>query len=43
MADKRKEVPKGNLIFRRFRRLRNGRLLDAWDYGYKGWPIPVRR
>lgn len=32
----------GFLIFRRFRRLRNGRVLDAWTYGLKGWPIWIR-
>jgi hypothetical protein len=32
----------GFLIFRRFRRLRNGRVLDAWAYGLKGWPIRIR-
>ena len=29
-------------IFTRFRRVRNSnRVLDAWDYGYKAWRIPV--
>jgi len=27
------------IIFRRFRKLKNGRILDAWDYGLKAWPI----
>lgn len=31
------------VIFRRFRKLRNGKVLDAHDYGYQAWPIPVRR
>lgn len=43
MAVRRKEPPKGNFIFRRFRRLRNGKVLDAWDYGHAAWPIPIRR
>jgi hypothetical protein len=28
------------VIFRRFRRVRGGRILDAHDYGYEAWPIP---
>jgi len=36
--------PKGtNIIYRRYRRTRNGKILDAYDYGYKGWPITVKR
>jgi len=31
------------VVFRRFRRLRNGTVLDAWKYGYRGWPIRIRR
>ena len=34
---------KAGCIFRRFRRLKNGKLLDAWDYGLKAWPIPIKR
>lgn len=26
-------------IFRRFITLKNGRVLDALDYGHKAWPI----
>jgi hypothetical protein len=33
----------GNVIFRRYRRLKNGRVLDAHDYGIEAWPIPVRK
>ena len=29
-------------IFSRFRRVKNSeRLLDAWEYGYKAWPMLV--
>jgi hypothetical protein len=38
-----KESPKGNVIFRRYRRLKNGRVLDAHDYGLRAWPIYIRR
>lgn len=31
------------LIYRRFRQGRDGRLLDARTYGYKAWPIKIRR
>lgn len=36
-------------IFRRFRRVKGSkakgeeRFLDAWEYGYKAWKIPVRK
>lgn len=33
----------GTVIFRRYRRTRDGRVLDAWQYGHKAWPIRVRR
>ena len=35
-------VESGNyvIIFRRFVR-RNGRLLDAWKYGHRVWPIRI--
>lgn len=30
------------LIFRRFRRdPKSGKLLDAWKYGKKAWPIKI--
>lgn len=32
---------KGSVIFRRYRRCRDGRVLDAWEYGLKAWPIYV--
>ncbi|WP_257164716.1 hypothetical protein [Bradyrhizobium sp. SRS-191] len=28
-----------NVIFRRYRKLPNGTVLDAHDYGLKAWPI----
>lgn len=31
------------IIFRRFRRDRAGRVLDAWKYGLRAWPIRIRR
>lgn len=31
------------IIFRRFRRTKSGKVLDAHAYGMKGWPIKVRR
>lgn len=38
----RQDTPGEILIFRRFRRGRNGKLYDAWQYGLKGWPIRIR-
>jgi hypothetical protein len=38
MAPKKK--PTG-VIFRRYRTLPNGKVLDAHDYGIKAWPIRV--
>ncbi len=32
---------KGPVIFRRYRRISGGRVLDAHDYGLKAWPIHV--
>jgi len=29
------------VIFRRYRTLPNGKVLDAHDYGHKAWPIRV--
>lgn len=28
-----------NVIFRRYRRTKDGRVLDAWAYGLRAWPI----
>lgn len=36
--DKKKSENSG-VIFRRYRTLPDGRVLDAHDYGYKAWPI----
>jgi hypothetical protein len=33
----------GNVIFRRYRRTRDGRVMDAHKYGLKAWPIRIRR
>lgn len=34
-------VPRSGVIFRRFRKVRGGKILDAHDYGYEAWPIPI--
>ncbi|WP_301335743.1 hypothetical protein [Bdellovibrio bacteriovorus] len=32
--------PSGKRVFRRyFKHWRSGKTYDAWDYGYKSWPI----
>ena len=31
-----------DVIFRRFRRGKNGKVYDAFKYGLKGWPIRLR-
>ncbi len=31
-----------NVIFRRYRKLPNGRVLDAFDYGLKAWPMHIK-
>ena len=31
------------IIFRRYRRGSNGRVLDAKDFGYQAWPIHKRK
>jgi len=38
----REKRPGYHLIFRRYRKLRNGKVLDAYDYGMKAWPIWVK-
>ena len=42
MASKKKDRFGYHLIFRRYRRLKNGRVLDAYDYGLIAWPIWVK-
>ena len=32
-----------DVIFRRYRRTKDGQLLDARDYGYWAWRIPIRK
>jgi hypothetical protein len=40
MGSSKKSQPRPkNIIFRRYRRGRNGETLDAHDYGIKAWPI----
>ncbi len=34
---------KKKVIFRRYRTLPDGTILDAWKYGIKAWPIEVDR
>lgn len=34
---------RSDVIFRRFRRGRDGKVYDAHDYGVKAWPIRPRR
>jgi len=31
-----------SLIFRRYRKLPNGTVLDAHDYGLKAWPMHLK-
>jgi hypothetical protein len=31
-----------NVIFRRYRKLPNGTVLDAHDYGLKAWPMHLK-
>lgn len=33
----------GSVTFRRFITLRNGKVLDAHDYGHAAWPIGLKR
>jgi hypothetical protein len=42
MTTKGPPKPRGGVIFRRYRKVRGGRILDAHDYGYKAWPISIR-
>ena len=38
----KKNTPKGECVFRRFIKTRNGKVLDAWEYGYEAWPIRIK-
>lgn len=40
-----KPAPKrqGAVLFRRYITLKNGRVLDAHDYGLKAWPISFKK
>ena len=44
MADRQKAHDEDEyvVIFRRYRRV-GGKVLDAHDYGYRAWPIRVKR
>jgi hypothetical protein len=35
--------PGNGVIFRRYRKLPNGTVLDAHDYGYKAWPLHLMK
>jgi hypothetical protein len=39
----KKSKGQGPTIFRRYRRLKNGKVLDAHAYGHKAWPIRLGR
>lgn len=39
---KSQSASSGVVIFRRYRRGRDGQILDAWKYGKKAWPIHLR-
>ena len=41
MRMKESEVDDYVIIFRRYRRTKNGDILDAHKYGLKAWPIKV--
>jgi hypothetical protein len=43
MTTRKTPPSNGKFIFRRFRKVRGGKILDAHDYGYKAWPIPINR
>jgi hypothetical protein len=42
MASNKKNRDGYHLIFRRYRRLKSGRVLDAYNYGLRAWPIWVK-
>jgi hypothetical protein len=36
-------APRGHgVIYRRYRKVRGGKILDARDYGYEAWPIRIK-
>lgn len=37
----KKSPPTGGVIFRRYRRVPGGGVLDAWKYGLRAWPIRI--
>ena len=40
---KLRKLSGGNLIFRRFIRTKDGRILDAYKYGHKTWPLLINK
>ena len=42
MTSSKSKRPGYHLIFRRYRTLPNGTVLDVYDYGLKAWPIWVK-
>ena len=46
MAEERQKATDDDgyiVIFRRYRHVKGGRVLDAHDYGLKAWPIRIKR
>ena len=43
MDKKEKAAKDRHLIFRRYRRLPNGQMIDAYNYGLKAWPIWINK
>ncbi|MEA2821503.1 MAG: hypothetical protein QOJ86_3507 [Bradyrhizobium sp.] len=41
MRRKPTKLPR-QIIFRRYRTLANGTVLDARDYGFKAWPMHIK-
>ena len=45
-GDKENRTPPGpdyELIFRRYKTLPSGEVLDAYQYGFKAWPMWVKK
>jgi len=42
MSNSKEERPGYKLIFRRYRTLKDGTVLDAYKYGLRAWPIWVK-
>jgi hypothetical protein len=39
---KKIHVSGARVIYRRYRKVRGGKILDARDYGYEAWPIFIK-